>query len=549
MIGMPRSGAGVITRGLQVLGVSLGKDLLHAPAGVNEKGCWQDRDVAEFNNLLLAALGRQWDSLLPMRVEELLQARVAPFRRTASRLLRSKLCGAACFGLKDPRMPRLLPFWHSVFANLALPASYVVVYRNPKNVAHSLARRDGFALEKGYLLWLDHMLCSMRHTQNQRRVFVDYDKILSNPSRELARISRSLDLPMAQAGPAFEEYAVGFLDNSLRHHLFDLDDLCLDPAAPSDVIVLNQLLLDLTIDGGLDDVALALRLDDLQAAQERQLALYRLAQQCIGRLTEYDERLCGQDRQLQELDDHRGLQERLLQERDDLLRVQEVKLRERDDLLRVQSSQLAECEEQLRVLDNLLNEFEDQLRVQECQLKACEEQLRVQGQLLSERADMRAQSDVKRLDVRASVLRLSGSLRNLLNALALRVSRWPWFVRLRRRFLYRWVMKSGLFVSEAYLKAYPDVSAAGVDPLTHFMTSGWREGRNPSSLFTTQAYLDTYDDVRTSGLNPLVHYLYCGQREQRAIQTIDGEWIFLEKEEGYLDRIIAMLNLRRLLDV
>ena len=47
-----------------------------------------------------------------------------------------------------------------------------------------------------------------------------------------------------------------------------------------------------------------------------------------------------------------------------------------------------------------------------------------------------------------------------------------------------------------YLQHNPDVAAAGVDPLRHFQTAGWKEGRNPNALFDTAGYLATYTDVQ-----------------------------------------------------
>jgi hypothetical protein len=46
-----------------------------------------------------------------------------------------------------------------------------------------------------------------------------------------------------------------------------------------------------------------------------------------------------------------------------------------------------------------------------------------------------------------------------------------------------------------YLQHNPDVLAAGVDPLRHFQTFGWKEGRNPNAFFDTAGYLATYADV------------------------------------------------------
>ncbi len=78
--------------------------------------------------------------------------------------------------------------------------------------------------------------------------------------------------------------------------------------------------------------------------------------------------------------------------------------------------------------------------------------------------------------------------------------------------MIRW---SGYFDAAYYLLEYPDCRLADVDPLWHFVTHGWREGRNPSRRFHTQYYLHANPDVAQSGLNPLTHYLRHGLREGR----------------------------------
>lgn len=66
-----------------------------------------------------------------------------------------------------------------------------------------------------------------------------------------------------------------------------------------------------------------------------------------------------------------------------------------------------------------------------------------------------------------------------------------------------------------YLAANPDVGEAGVDPLDHFMRSGWREGRDPNADFSVKDYLDSYPDVAAAGLNPFVHFVNSGRAEGR----------------------------------
>jgi hypothetical protein len=74
---------------------------------------------------------------------------------------------------------------------------------------------------------------------------------------------------------------------------------------------------------------------------------------------------------------------------------------------------------------------------------------------------------------------------------------------------------SAKFDAAFYCANNPDVVAAGVDPLIHFLYEGWRQGRNPEAGFSIAFYLKTYPDVAETGVNPYYHYLITGQREGR----------------------------------
>jgi len=80
-------------------------------------------------------------------------------------------------------------------------------------------------------------------------------------------------------------------------------------------------------------------------------------------------------------------------------------------------------------------------------------------------------------------------------------------------FVYKTLAGSSLFDAEWYLQSYPDVKAAGIDPLLHYCTCGHLEFRNPSDQFDACAYLMRFPEVLHSGLNPLYHYLRYGKRK------------------------------------
>lgn len=72
-----------------------------------------------------------------------------------------------------------------------------------------------------------------------------------------------------------------------------------------------------------------------------------------------------------------------------------------------------------------------------------------------------------------------------------------------------------LFDADHYLKENPDVGAARVNPLAHYMLFGWREQREPNVLFQSAWYLCEHTDVLEGGLNPLTHYVKFGGAEGR----------------------------------
>jgi hypothetical protein len=69
-----------------------------------------------------------------------------------------------------------------------------------------------------------------------------------------------------------------------------------------------------------------------------------------------------------------------------------------------------------------------------------------------------------------------------------------------------------------YWAVYPDLAEARVDPIGHYLHSGWQEGRDPAPWFSTRGYLELNNDIGAAGLNPLHHYLMQGWREGREIR-------------------------------
>jgi len=230
VIGMHRTGTSLITRGLQVMGVNLGNNLLPAMAEVNAKGFWEDADINAFNIEMLHAIDSEWDFLTPITETHLQQLEHQGFFLKAVELLRGKVAQSHIFGLKDPRIAKLLPFWDRVFVHCNYDVSYLLSIRHPLSVVKSLQKRDGFVAEKAYLLWFTHVVSALTFAQKNNIALVDYDYFMQYPANELQRLARAVGLSVNANELAI--FLNEFVDDNLRHTHYELNDLLLDKACP-----------------------------------------------------------------------------------------------------------------------------------------------------------------------------------------------------------------------------------------------------------------------------------------------------------------------------
>jgi glycosyltransferase involved in cell wall biosynthesis len=75
---------------------------------------------------------------------------------------------------------------------------------------------------------------------------------------------------------------------------------------------------------------------------------------------------------------------------------------------------------------------------------------------------------------------------------------------------YKTLYGRALFDPRYYLKNNLDAMRQGMDPLLHYIESGWKEGANPSSWFNSKAYIDKYLDGQAT-ICPLYHYYTNGR--------------------------------------
>jgi GT2 family glycosyltransferase len=218
ILGMHRSGTSAVTRVVNLLGVQLGDDLL-PPAADNESGFWEDRAIQFLHDRIYEDLGREWTQVSPLPDHwpdrPAVKARQQQLRESLHRFN-----GQPLWGVKDPRLAAMIPVWRPVLDENGCRPKAVLIFRNPAEVAKSLAKRDGFASSRSHLLWLRSLVDCVRNTEGMPRSMTTYERILADWRGETARLGGQLGITWPAGDTAASEIDQ-FLTPVSRHQVVD----------------------------------------------------------------------------------------------------------------------------------------------------------------------------------------------------------------------------------------------------------------------------------------------------------------------------------------
>ena len=214
VLGMGRSGTSLLTRVLSLCGASL-PDRLFGPAEGNPTGHWEPLAALELNEAFLARFQSSWyDPTFRLQDEG---AIAGPERESFVGQIYDFLlsCPAASLlVVKEPRITALFEFWRDAATRAGFTVKIAIPIRHPREVAASLAARDGVSPELSDVLWLKYNLLAERNSRSFPRVFVDYPRLVKDWRAEVTRIITSLALPSAQP----DEASIGaFVTAELYH--------------------------------------------------------------------------------------------------------------------------------------------------------------------------------------------------------------------------------------------------------------------------------------------------------------------------------------------
>ncbi|HEY3041579.1 MAG TPA: glycoside hydrolase family 99-like domain-containing protein [Pyrinomonadaceae bacterium] len=216
VLGMHRSGTSALCGALDVLGVNFGQRLAPATKD-NKKGHWEHPEIVALHDELLRSLGSRWDNDRPLPSDWVERDITRDIRSLLIGILERDFAHASLFGLKDPRMCRLMPLWLPIFQTLRIEPHFVLTVRHPWEVAESLAKRDGLEHPKSYLLWLEHFVQAISATRAHQQSVVCYEEMIDDPVKVLSRLRKEFGVNL-RAPSRLRASLRKFLEPSLRHH-------------------------------------------------------------------------------------------------------------------------------------------------------------------------------------------------------------------------------------------------------------------------------------------------------------------------------------------
>ncbi|QNU15387.1 glycosyltransferase [Thermomonas sp. XSG] len=216
VLGMHRSGTSALTGLLGLHGVELGSNLSGAAAD-NQAGFWESHRVVDLHERLFAALGTSWDDPRELPVGWLETATRQGFVDDLVGLLRGEFGAAALWGVKDPRLCRVLPLWRQALARMSVEPKLVFALRDPGEVAGSLMRRNGLSSATSALLWLRHLVEPVQAAEGLRYCAIDYHALLQDWRGCMARAAAALGLIWPVSSDACAGAVSAYLRADLRH--------------------------------------------------------------------------------------------------------------------------------------------------------------------------------------------------------------------------------------------------------------------------------------------------------------------------------------------
>ena len=217
IVGAPRSGTSATTGVLQILGLELGEDLV-GPEHDNIKGHFEDASTVNLNRALIRSFGIHPHEPIKLSLNTQTEKSVHFVKNKVKQHIQQRFINYdyTFFGLKNPLVTLLLPFYVQVLQEFGYQVKLILVLRNPLEVALSLQKRVKFELSRTLAIVEKYLTSLALYSKSQAKISICFDDLLHNTEKVITKINTFL--PQLKTYQQVKATIASFLDKELKHH-------------------------------------------------------------------------------------------------------------------------------------------------------------------------------------------------------------------------------------------------------------------------------------------------------------------------------------------
>jgi len=474
VLGMHRSGTSVLTGLVSLFGGYLGSELMPSTKD-NPKGYFENNRIYVLNEKILKETGSSWDDY-SFVTDDIKEEQFLKYVSEAKVIIQDELKFVKRTIIKDPRVCILFPIWEQALLELNINIKIIFAYRSPLEVALSLKTRDGFAIEKGLLLWSHYFMQAELFSRKFERLIIEYDVDFRNLAIFLERVSNFIGIELTED---ILKQANNFYSPSLKNHKVELGNI--SDEIPSYLKELVRLLQRKEIHN-------TKKLNSINQEFESSKKYY-----LFNEVNLLEDIKIKNELNIINSNKIHILQKQIVEQQQKFNTILD---KERQTIAEERKKFTITVEELGSNLDKYsaaLSDKDSHITNLVAENKALNTYLEAGDSLFQDVVEDKNNY----LKIKRSI-----SSKTILESIL------TTFSSSKKKYLdseIQLIKESGLFSTFYYLSRYPDVWKAKVDPLAHYCEKGWKEGRQPSSEFDVGAYLKNSPEAVKD--NPLIHYI------------------------------------------
>ncbi|GGE56081.1 hypothetical protein GCM10011391_38870 [Pullulanibacillus camelliae] len=221
VLGSGRCGTSMVTKTLNFIGVDIGNEFIETNEN-NPKGFYEHKTIVEIQKQINEVMRYQrpyprgWYNN---------NKKIAPLKEELRKVTETQFSQSTMWAWKDPRNCECLDLWKDILSQLKMDPYYLIMIRNPIDVANSFKEAYNDKVDKSLRLWYMRTLVVLMETDKDKRVMFDYNDFLDQSYESLLEVAEVFNIALPEDTDSIKSKLDAFVDPGLRHLRTTVDEL------------------------------------------------------------------------------------------------------------------------------------------------------------------------------------------------------------------------------------------------------------------------------------------------------------------------------------